>query len=343
MRFFAAIPVAAALVSAASVDLASRNTPLEVTLEPTGNSGIKASLTNTGATDLKLFKTGTILDDTPVEKVDVFQGGDKIPFHGLRFMIATSNNISEHAYQAIAPGQTIEKTFDVAHTHNLTAGGPFDVVAQGAFVDQLGNIVPFATNRITTNVDGSVAAAAHAKLREKRTLIQSDCTGSRLEIIRAALEDSRALAIAAQKAAGSRPDKMEEFFKSASASTVKTVQDVLGRVAEQCDSMASGSSKIYCSDVDHVCNGNLGYTQTDTNYIVFCDYFFDQAPALSSECRVQDRAGSLLHESTHLGVVKGTDDYNGYGYDFVKSLPADKNLNHADTYTHFASAIHVSC
>lgn len=36
---------------------------------------------------------------------------------------------------------------------------------------------------------------------------------------------------------------------------------------------------------------------------------------------------------THLTQIKGTSDYNGYGYNFVRSLTAAQNLNHADTYS----------
>lgn len=39
---------------------------------------------------------------------------------------------------------------------------------------------------------------------------------------------------------------------------------------------------------------------------------------------------------THLRQIKGTSDYGGYGYNFVRSLSAAQNLNHADTYTLFA-------
>lgn len=36
---------------------------------------------------------------------------------------------------------------------------------------------------------------------------------------------------------------------------------------------------------------------------------------------------------THLTQIRGTSDYNGYGYNFVRSLTAAQNLNHADTYS----------
>ncbi|PTB77587.1 hypothetical protein M440DRAFT_1330302, partial [Trichoderma longibrachiatum ATCC 18648] len=50
-----------------------------------------------------------------------------------------------------------------------------------------------------------------------------------------------------------------------------------------------------------------------------------------------------IHEITHLTQVKGTQDYGGYGYNFVQSLSAAQNLNHADTYALYANAIYAGC
>lgn len=71
---FLAIPFAAALASAVSVDLNKRDTPLEIKIELVGNSGVKASLSNTGSEDLTVLKTGSILDDLEIEKSEVFAG-----------------------------------------------------------------------------------------------------------------------------------------------------------------------------------------------------------------------------------------------------------------------------
>lgn len=74
MKFLASLSAIVSLASAASVDLAKRNTPLEVKLVQNGNSGVHAALTNTGSEDLKLFTTGTFLDENAVEKVEVYAG-----------------------------------------------------------------------------------------------------------------------------------------------------------------------------------------------------------------------------------------------------------------------------
>lgn len=80
----------------------------------------------------------------------------------------------------------------------------------------------------------------------------------------------------------------------------------------------------------------LAYTYPSTSQMVNCPLFFSGLTALSRTCHAQDQATTVLHEMTHLSQVKGTTDYGGYGYNFVRSLTAAQNLNHADTYTLFA-------
>lgn len=40
---------------------------------------------------------------------------------------------------------------------------------------------------------------------------------------------------------------------------------------------------------------------------------------------------------THLREIKETTDYGVYGYEAVRALTAEQNLNHADTYAMFAN------
>lgn len=73
MKFLSNLSLFASLASAASI--ARRDAPLNVQLEMISNTGVQATITNTGNEDLKIFKTGTFLDNSPVEKVQVFKGG----------------------------------------------------------------------------------------------------------------------------------------------------------------------------------------------------------------------------------------------------------------------------
>ena len=137
---------------------------------------------------------------------------------------------------------------------------------------------------------------------------------------------------------------MTEYFKSTSTSTKSAVATVFNNIATQCGSTTSGNSRYYCSDILSACSGGvLAYTYPSTSQMVNCPLFFSGLTALSRQCHAQDQATTVLHEMTHLTQVKGTSDYGGYGYNFVRSLSAPQNLNHADTYTLFAQALYAGC
>jgi deuterolysin len=74
MKFFQGLSVFASVASAVSVDLSKRDSPLDVKIQMVDNSVVEATITNTGTETLRLFKTGTILDSSAVEKTEVFSG-----------------------------------------------------------------------------------------------------------------------------------------------------------------------------------------------------------------------------------------------------------------------------
>lgn len=178
----------------------------------------------------------------------------------------------------------------------------------------------------------------------KRTIVQSDCTGTQRSTTTTALSNRASLARTAASNAQFNNAKMTEYFKSTSTSTKSAVATVFNNIATQCGSTTSGNSRYYCSDILSACSGGvLAYTYPSTSQMVNCPLFFSGLTALSRQCHAQDQATTVLHEMTHLTQVKGTSDYGGYGYNFVRSLSAPQNLNHADTYTLFAQALYAGC
>lgn len=345
---FQVLSIAALASMASAVSFDKRDSPLDVSLEVTGNTEVKATIKNTGSEDLKLFKTGTFLDDSHVEKVEVFKSGEQVAFDGIRLRVSTAN-LDESAFQILKAGETIEAAFDIAVAHDMSAGGDFDVLTEGAFAyaeldsTSIAGAVPFTSNKISTAVDGAQAGKVRRDWIElaKRTIVQSDCTGTRGTATRTAIANCVSLARTAASAAVNNAAKLNEYFKSTSSSTASQVQTVFNRVATQCGSTTSGDSRYYCSDVLGACsNGVLAYTSPSTSQLVNCPLFFSGLPAQSRTCHAQDQATTILHEMTHLRQVKGTSDYGGYGYNFVRSLSAAQNLNHADTYTLFAQGMH---
>lgn len=74
----------AAAINATVLDhISKRNAGLEVTLTEIGNAEVKAVIKNVGDKALKLFTYGTIFDDAPVEKINVFSGEEALPFEGV--------------------------------------------------------------------------------------------------------------------------------------------------------------------------------------------------------------------------------------------------------------------
>lgn len=273
--------------------------------------------------------------------------GSKIPFGGIKVRV-TTDNIPEESFQVIAPGETVEASFDVAELHDLGSGGSFDIASTGvlstAAVDstEITGAVPFSSNTITANIDGAEAEKVRSDFI-KRSAVQTDCTGSKKTASVNALANCRTLAQAAYNAASSNTAKVQEYFKSTSSSTISRVRSVFSKVISECGSSTSGVSKTYCTDVyGNGCASNvLAYTLPSGSYIVNCPIYFSALPALTKSCHAQDQATTTLHESTHLSQIGGTDDL-GYGYAAATRLSTSSALNNADSYALFANGRSLS-
>ncbi|KAM0326610.1 hypothetical protein ACHAQA_006479 [Verticillium albo-atrum] len=355
MKLFTGICTLASLASAVSVDLAKRDTPLEVRLEESGNSGVKGFLTNTGAEAVKVLTAGTFLDDRAVEKVQVYSGETKLAFDGIRLNMCT-HYLEEDAFRVIEAGETIEVDFDAGELHDLSPGGTFDVQTKGAFSTAsinstvISGALPYSSNVLSTAVNGTEAAAVHHifQAKAKRTNLAGDCTGTRRAVTTTAIKNCAKLATAAKTVAKStaRTDRtrLKKYFKSSSNSVSKTVSTVFSRIEKECTSTTSGVSSYHCTDVYNACGpGVIAYTLPSQSFMVNCRVFFDQMPPTDKRCHAQDQQTTILHEMTHLAEVAGTEDYGGYGFDFIRSLTPAQNLNHADTYTLFAQSIFARC
>ncbi|GAP83973.1 putative deuterolysin metalloprotease [Rosellinia necatrix] len=352
MKAAAIVSTLATLANAAAVNLRGES-PLVVEIEQVGNSEVKASITNTGNSALRVLRAGSILDSSPVEKVKIAQGTNRVPFTGIRVYVHTAN-LQDQAFQTIGAKETIEVQWDAAQFHDLSAGGDFDVSTEGSLryaaegSNAIAGQVVYASNVIRATVDGARAAEVHGAFRAaqkaKRVVIQSDCSSSQTTVVNAALGVARTYAQNAQSAA-SAGTKMQEYFKSTSSSTVSTVVGVFSKIATSVvNSGTSGSAKLYCTDVGNACeDGVVAYTQPGSDeYIALCPYWF-QFPATGNTCHIADQPYVIIHEATHLVAVKGTDDVC-YGYDgCVTDISNSQSLNNADSYALYANAIHVGC
>ncbi|PVI05217.1 neutral protease 2-like protein [Periconia macrospinosa] len=347
MKFF--IHAALATYASALTLQPNKQSPLTIDIKKSGNTEVKVSVTNNGPETLNLLSKGTFLDeDLPVERVSVFsnKGSKKIPFEGIKIRLLTSG-LNSKDFLSLAPKETKTITVETAALHTLTDGGDFNVFAKGYLPYATGNStelsgsIAYESNKLSMLVDGAIAAKI-AKTFSKRTIIKDSCEGGNRNAIETAIGNCRNLASAASSAAASGT-KLDQYFKSSSASTKNTVSSRLKAVADDCG--GGSTTTTACVDTLNGCRENvLAYTVPSTNAIVYCETFFKALPGLATTCHGQDQATTVIHEMTHApGVFSpGTDDL-GYGFDAATKLSLSQALNNADSYALYANAINLNC
>ncbi|OAL73506.1 hypothetical protein A7D00_1533 [Trichophyton violaceum] len=367
MKFLTALSAIGALVATATA-AAVPNTPakqsmIDVQLSATGNTMIKATITNKGDKALNLLQFNTILDKNPTRKVRVYQNGTEVKFTGMLPRYKMSN-LSPEYFTPLDPKSSIESTFDIARTHDLTRSGKITLMASGTIRTAEGHganattitgYARYESNKLELDVDAKKASSvgqAMGKVKksrgtiDKRTNIDtSSCNQGQLEALEGALYNSAALAQAAAEAAPSNLNTVAEFFKSTSSSTVNTIVSRLQSVASESSYVDYGSTTYYCTDSMNGCSpGVLAYTLPDQNLIFNCPIYYSDLPALAQSCYEQDQATTTLHEMTHnSAVVSPFCDDLGYGYEDATSLSAAQAIQNADSYALFANAIYLGC
>ncbi|KAL8758003.1 MAG: hypothetical protein Q9184_004060, partial [Pyrenodesmia sp. 2 TL-2023] len=247
-------------VSSVAVHLEKRAPDVEVTLSSAGGSVVKATVKNNAAQTFKFLKTGTFLDPAPVEKATVFKGGASLAFKGV-LLRPKLTDLTDDVFATLAPGATLESTFDLAAVTDLSAGGAFEVVTEGAVplasgTDLSGEKLVFRSNKLSIDVDGAVAARVAPAIQplDKRTIITS-CAGEQGTSLRNALARAVTLSTnAANAAASGSATKFQEYFKTTAADARTTVANRFRGVAAQAGSTTNGSTRYYCTDPYGYCN-----------------------------------------------------------------------------------------
>lgn len=351
MKFTLATAAALVATTAAS-PLDRRATPLEATLTQIDNTLVRVALTNTGSTAYNLLAGGTILDDAPVDKLYVTGGNATATFVGITKRMSLQN-LDADAFVTLEAGETIEKEIQAAQIYDFPASGIYEFLADGVFpyaeagsTELTGDALVFESNTLSLEIDGEAAAAVGDVVRlDKRTIIQSDCTGTRRTAVVNGLRNcaTQANAAASQAASGSAT-RFNTFFRTTASGTRNTVAARLRAVAGECSSSTSGVSRTYCTDPYGYCTSNvLAYAVPSASNVNYCPAFYT-LPAVTGSCYAQDQAGTVLHETTHLSAVysPNTIDY-AYGYAASTRLTTAQAVLNADSYTLFANAVSLGC
>lgn len=358
--FFSSLLLATA-ARTARVNIEQTASPLDVKLASVSDTVVKITLTNTGSAGsapLNLMTVGTFLDDDEVEAFDVFSAGStnkavgKASFMGIRYRVSTEDLVDDE-FMTVYAGEKIERTINLASVYDLSAGGRFDIIAQGTFPyaevgsTEIVGATRYLSNVLSINIDGDLAGMAEKAFSrlDKRSDIKANCANAQLAATNAALANCLKLANAGAKAAEiDPPRRMLQFFKSSSPATRTQVANRFKAIAKECDVAGQAVTTTHCADLVGGCRpGVLAYTIPSRNLVVNCPTFFT-LPPMTDRCYRQDQAGTTLHEFTHApGVMSPSTEDFAYGFAASTSLTASQSLNNADSFALFASGALNNC
>jgi deuterolysin len=226
---------------------------------------VKVSVKNTGPSAINLFKRGTFLDAGPVRKVDAFSNGKYIPLGTLpsrfhRYKILTSHvagetanflgiktvvqmtNLTQDAFEHIEKGKSIQFTVNVAETHDLSAGGTYQLQSSGQipytddFATNLdsGKSLAFKSNKLKLKINGKAAAKAKKDYSKMKLAKRDDCGGNRGSLESALAMCSWMAANAANAAFNGDAGKFAEYFKTTDGGTRTAVGNRYNAIATEC-------------------------------------------------------------------------------------------------------------
>lgn len=245
-----------------------------------------------------------------------------IPFRGPRILF-NNENLDDIEFETIAPGQSIDRTFDIAEWFDLSEGGNFDIRSVGNIqYIQEGSIesIPFISNTVQAAISGHEASQVHAAIMAKqdalvrRATIDKDCTGAKRTAVSKSIKNTVELATAGAKAARDGPaSRLNKIFRRSDQQARKIVAEVFDKTIKFYNSETSGIPANHCSDVGGLCAqyGATAYCLPEKSIVGFCDPWF-RYPEVDKGCSKHDQGVIAMHEATHLNEVKGTIDNEGY-------------------------------
>ncbi|APA15238.1 hypothetical protein SS1G_08858 [Sclerotinia sclerotiorum 1980 UF-70] len=344
------LPVAA-LAGAA---MAASSCPLSVQIAGTTNHVAQVAITNTGAEAVTVFKGNTVLSEHATLDLVASTADKDLEFKGT-YVNYKRAGLDASMFQTIQPGETVTASVNAAKTYNLEGLEAVDITAVQGFRYVTGEVAPsllsetslcedVISNTVTIKPDQSKVSADLISRAEsspmsriqQRAVTFSGCTAAQTTSLQTTVKDAITLATNAYTAAGTAAYYFTTWFKSTSEETA------VRAIYTDVKNVQTKSPKISCTDTYGDCSDGsaLLYTVPSANVIVPCPNngywgFAEYSPTCANFD--YDRAGSLLHEMTHL---YGTLDY-AYGPTAAKALSAAQAANNADTYEMYAGSVRL--
>lgn len=356
----ALVRLAFASVTTSPTDSPARTSSgLEVLLQSTGNTIIRATVSNIGNQDYNIFSKNTIIDQSPVDRVQITVDGAPVQSRGLRLIYGT-DELDESLFVPIPAGQSVEVSFDIAATHwvHQSPHGKHKITAVGSFQyaelnsTKIVGHIPYRSNGLAVEVDLVKAAAAFEgfhppkdELRRRAYISDKRCTKDQIGQVRNGMEACAKAAQAAADQAAKGGSLYTVYFKSDFYQT--DISKHLGAIANECNNFNRGAIRIYCDDVPGIneCKvGTAAYAIQNPDELTFCPPWFKLPLYESCDLSGEGRAGIVIHEMAHFKRVHdpGCADY-AYFKGASKGLNAYDASQNCDSLGYFAMDLYGKC
>ncbi|RAL58381.1 hypothetical protein DID88_006061 [Monilinia fructigena] len=283
--------------------------PLSVEISGTTNHVAQVAITNTGAEAITVFKGNTVLSEHATldlvastgMPIRILNSKEPLSITSVPVLMLQCSKLSK-------AGETVTASVNAAKTYNLEGLEKVNITAIQGFRYVTGEVAPTLLSQTTFLRRCHFQHGDHYS-RPKQSFITSS--------LKTTVADAITLATNAYTAAGTGAYYFTTWFKSTSEeSAVRTIYNDVKNVQTTGPKISFPSENVIVPCPDNGYWGFDEYSATCANF----DY---------------DRAGSLLHEMTHL---YGTEDW-AYGPTAAKALTAAKAANNADTYEMYAGSV----
>ncbi|KAH8697994.1 hypothetical protein BGW36DRAFT_342194 [Talaromyces proteolyticus] len=340
----------------AAVVMSFSSCPLSVDISSTTGHSIQIAISNIGENNVTFFRGNTVLHGRATKNLRVIAmiiAGTDLPFNGM-YINYRRADLPSSMFHTLQPGETVTTMVNAAVSYKLEGIATVNVTAIQNFQYVVGQLVPTSlhnmslctevtSNTVTMIPDQSTVVSQHISRRDtsisriqKRGVTYVNCSPSQEQSLENTVSDAISLATAALKAADTEADYWTTWFKDTGG--LSTTKNIYYDVAY----VLSNNLRISCTDIYGDCSNSnhLLYTVVSDKTIVPCpNNGYWGFPEFAANCANSDydRAGSILHEMTHLN---GTTDY-AYGRDNCLQLNAEEAVKNADTYELYAESVRL--
>ncbi|TLD34786.1 neutral protease 2 [Venturia nashicola] len=322
---------------------------VEVTLTPQSGSLVQVSIKNVSKKKYDFFQRGSLLDENPIHKLQVrSSSGGETSFIGVHPRVRQDGTLKKESFRSLKEGKSVEYTLDAAKLYDLSAGGAFEISAEGVLPysqpgkKKISGEATYKSNTVTLNVNSDEVKQAKRDL-ERRNRMQPDCTAARRDQASNALAVCSNIAfVAGEKALKGSVDQFARYFRTGDPNIRRIVSERFHAVADEC-AARSNKASTFCTDQRKLCRSDyISYTLGVD--ITNCDLYWT-FPLVNNKCHGVGQATTTIHEMTHVDGLYGqaTDDFPGhYGWPALMDLAPQQAIMNGDNYGYYANAVYTN-